>query len=322
MANVTVAPGPGSGSNSGMADAFTPATRRAFLALAAGLAPALVAARTRRPAGQETVRSGTLGSRRRVVSLAAPLDHPQGLTASADRTTWLVTSVVRASKTGVLAAFRASDGSLVRRVEVQDGPRYHPGGLDRLGDTLWLPVAEYRRASTSVVQARDVATLAVRSSFAVADHIGAVAATGAGLIGCNWDARLFYGWTPDGRETARVEHLGAARYQDLQWMGDALLAGGLLGDTGVIDRLGWPSLDLQERIVVGATDRGVVLTHEGMAVAGDEVLLMPEDDPTRVFVHEWTSARVVSDTSGPPAAVTPPTSPNEPEKSLFRKPRP
>ena len=296
-------------------------SRRHFLAIAASAAPVLLATRSLATAAQETVRSGSLGARRRVVSLAATLDHPQGITASADGTTWFVSAVLRKEQKGVLAAFRAADGSLVQRVEVQEGPRYHPGGVGRLGDTLWLPVAEYRRASTSVVQARDAATLALRSSFAVADHIGAVAVSSAGIIGCNWDARAFYAWTVDGRQTQVVEHLGAARYQDLHWMGDALLAGGLLGDTGVIDRLGWPSLDLQERIVVGQTDRGVVLTHEGLALAGDDVLLLPEDDPARVFVHEWTSTKAVPDA---PAAVTPSQtpSPNEPEKSLFRKPRP
>lgn len=297
-----------------------PGSRRAFLASFSAALPLLAGRATAACRGQETVRSGTLGPRRRVVTLAATLDHPQGLAASADGTAWFVSSVLRKAQKGVLAAFRAADGSLLRQVEVQDGPRYHPGGFGRLGDTLWLPVAEYRRASTSVVQARDVTTLAARSSFAVDDHIGAVAASAAGLIGCNWDARIFYGWTFDGRQTHRVEHLGAARYQDLHWMGDALLAGGLLGETGVIDRLGWPSLDLEERIVVGATDRGVVLTHEGMAISGDEVLLMPEDDPSRVFVHAWTSAKVVPDTAAP---APPATSPNEPEKSLFRtKPTP
>ncbi|MBA2353454.1 MAG: hypothetical protein H0V80_02165, partial [Acidobacteria bacterium] len=152
---------------------------------------------------------------------------------------------------------------------------------------LWLPVAEYRAQSTSVVQSRDVKTLALRTSFPVADHIGAVVATSGALIGCNWDARTFYEWTFEGRQTQAVVHPGAARYQDLAWSGDAMVAGGLLGDQGVIDTLAWPSLDLLERIVVGRTDRGVVLTQEGLALSGRQLLLMPEDDPSRVFVYEW-----------------------------------
>jgi hypothetical protein len=259
------------------------------------------------------VRSGTLGARARVVPLAATLDHPQGITASPDGTTWYVTSVLRKEQKGLLASFRAGDGSLLQRQEVQDGQRYHPGGLKRLGDTLWLPVAEYRRSSTSVVQARDAATLALRASFPVADHVGAVAPTPSSLIGCNWDARLFYEWSFEGRQVRVVEHDGSARYQDLQWMGDTLLAGGLLGDQGVIDLLEWPTLDLRERIVVGATDRGVVLTHEGIAVAGKHVLLMPEDDPTRVFVHEWVGPAAVEAVPAPPVSTT------EPETSLFKK---
>jgi hypothetical protein len=40
---------------------------------------------------------------------------------------------------------------------------------------------------------------------------------------------------------------------------------------------------------------------------------MPEDDPTRVFVHRWTGA---------PVPEPEPSRPNEPEKSLFRRPVP
>ncbi len=290
-----------------MPPAVPPVSRRAVLALLALARPAVLAAQ------QATVRSGSLGPLRRTVALNAVLDHPQGITPSADGATWFVTSVLRDEKKGLLAAFRASDGMLLRRVEVQDGPRYHPGGLGRLGDTLWLPVAEYTRASTSVVQARDTGTLALRSQFPVQDHIGAVAVTSGALIGCNWDARTFYEWTFEGAQTRVVEHDGAARYQDLHWAGEALLAAGLLGDTGVVDLLDWPSLDLRERMVVGKTDRGVVLTHEGMAVAGQDLLLLPEDDPSRVFVHAWTGAPV-PETAAP--------RPNEPEKSLFRRPVP
>ncbi|WP_239488863.1 DUF6454 family protein [Luteitalea sp. TBR-22] len=296
-----------------MVDLVRVPSRRAFLA-AAGLAmPAGLARTSLARTQQVSVRSGTLGTRLRTVPLGATLDHPQGITASADGTTWYVTSVLRKEQKGVLAAFRASDGGLVSRQEVQDGPRYHPGGLGRLGDTLWLPVAEYRRSSTSVVQARDAATLALRTSFAVADHVGAIAPTPSALIGCNWDARLFYEWTFDGRQVRAVEHDGSARYQDLQWLGDTLVAAGLIGDQGVVDLLEWPTLDLRERIVVGATDRGVVLTQEGMAVARNTLLLMPEDDPSRVFVHEWLGPAATEMTLVPPPSTT------EPETSLFKK---
>jgi hypothetical protein len=291
------------------------ASRRAFLTILGLTAPGLWSPSV--AAQQVSVRSGTLGSLLRTVTLGGVLDHPQGITPSADGGAWFVTSVLRQEQKGLLVSFRAADGAQVQRVEVQEGPRFHPGGLGRLGDTLWLPVAEYRRASTSVIQGRDARTLAVRASFPVADHIGAVAATSGALIGCNWDARRFYEWTFDGRQSQAVDHDGAARYQDLQWTADGLLAGGLLGDQGVIDLLEWPSLDLKERIVVGKTDRGTVLTAEGMAISGRELLLMPEDDPSRVFVHTWAGATVTEGTPPPP-----PKPQTEPETSLFKKPRP
>ena len=46
-----------------------------------------------------------------------------------------------------------------------------------------------------------------------------------------------------------------------------------------------------------------MLTAEGMAVSGGEFLLMPEDDPSRVFVHKWTGAAV------------PETAPRAPERA-------
>ena len=298
-----------------MAPSTPPASRRTFLALLGLAGPAWASSAL--AAQQVSVRSGSLGALTRTVTLNGVLDHPQGITASPDGATWFVTSVLREAKKGLLVAFRASDGAVIQRMEVQDGARYHPGGLGRLGDALWLPVAEYRRSSTSVVQCRDARTLAERSRFPVADHIGAVAVTSGALIGCNWDARLFYEWTFDGTQSRVVEHDGSARYQDLHWTPEGLLAAGLIGDQGVVDLLEWPTLDLRERTVVGRTDRGVVLTAEGMAVAGQNLLLMPEDDPTRVFVHRWTGAPVPEPSPSPS-----PSRPNEPEKSLFRRPVP
>lgn len=261
-------------------------SRRALLAALAAGVPVNVSSRPRLHA-QDAVRVGTLGRALRTVTLNATLDHPQGLVGNEGGTIWWVTSVLRGAKAGLLAAFRAADGMLLQSTDVQQGPCYHPGGISRLGDALWLPVAEYRAQSTSVVQCRDTQSLALRTAFPVADHIGALAVTSGALIGCNWDARRFYEWTFEGRQVQAVEHPGAARYQDMKWAGDAILAGGLLGDQGVIDLLAWPSLDLRERTVVGRTDRGVVLTHEGLAVSGDQLLLMPEDEPTRVFVYPW-----------------------------------
>ena len=58
------------------------ASRRSFLAVAAlaAAAPAVAVGRLR----QTSVRSGSLGTLLRTVPLAGTLDHPQGISASAD----------------------------------------------------------------------------------------------------------------------------------------------------------------------------------------------------------------------------------------------
>ncbi len=256
-----------------------PASRRAFLALL-GLAGSAVFRQAHPAAQQVSVRSGSLGPLIRTVTLNGVLDHPQGITTSADGATLFVTSVLRKEQKGLLVAFRASDGMLLQRVEVQDGARYHPGGLGRLGDALWLPVAEYRRTSTSVVQCRDVKTLAVRSSFPVADHIGAVAVTSGALIGCNWDARVFYEWTFEGKESKVVEHDGCRAVP-----GSALDGGG--PPRRRPDRRpgrGGPArmaLARPARAHRRRQDRPRRRSHgrKGWPCRGTELLLMPEDDP-------------------------------------------
>jgi hypothetical protein len=255
-------------------------TRRAWgLGLAAGLvAPALgQAGLVRQP------RPAALGAPTGSVPVGAAIDHPQGLEVSADGRTLWITSVVRARRAGLLIECEAETGALRRSMDVHVGDCYHPGGFSRTGDRLWVPVAEYRRASRSLVQCRDVGTLALVSTFEVADHIGCLAADGTRLVGANWDARTFYEWAPDGREVVRRENPQAAGYQDMKWVDGRLIAGGLLENTGVIDVLEWPSLTLLSRLEVGRTDRDVLYTHEGLAVTEDRVLVVPEDDPARVF---------------------------------------
>ena len=40
------------------------------------------------------------------------------------------------------------------------------------------------------------------------------------------------------------------------------------------------------RVRAGKTDRGVSLTNEGMTFRGGKLYLLPEDDPSRLFVFD------------------------------------
>jgi hypothetical protein len=152
------------------------------------------------------------------------------------------------------------------------------------GGSLWLPVAEYRRASSAVIQKRSVRSLELEFEFSVADHIGCISAGPDFLIGANWDSREFYVWDRNGQLLRKVANPTPNAYQDIKFVDGGLVASGLLPDhTGAIDWLEYPSFRLIRRLPAGKTSRGIPYTAEGMAIRGDRILLLPEDSPSRLF---------------------------------------
>jgi hypothetical protein len=217
------------------------------------------------------------------IALQGPLHHVQGIDVD-DESLW-VSSVDREQKRGFLFKLNRHTGQLIHKVEVQNGERYHPGGLTLDGENIWLPVAEYRRSSTSVIQLRDKRTLRLLRQFDVNDHIGCVAASGHRLYGGNWDSRQIYEWDKTGKQLAVRPNLTGTRYQDMKYIDNRLVGGGLRGPgKGAIDYLNPKSGELLRRIDVQTTDRGVVYTNEGMTVRAGRYYLLPEDDPSRLLI--------------------------------------
>jgi hypothetical protein len=217
-----------------------------------------------------------------VTVLESPTHHVQGIDVE-DGVVW-VTSVDREARKGYLARFDLASGRRLAMVEVQDGERYHPGGIHLDGGAIWVPVAEYRRDSSTWMQKRDKHTLALIAQFEVADHIGCVAVAGDVLWGGNWDSLRLYRWRKDGTRIDVRDNPTGTRYQDMKWVAGALVGSGLRSRTeGAIDWLDPGDLRVVRRIVTGATDRGVLFTHEGMAIAQQTLYLLPEDDPSRLF---------------------------------------
>jgi len=73
----------------------------------------------------------------------------------------------------------------------------HPRDADDV--SLYIPVAEYRASSSTVVQRRSRESLELISSFEVADHIGALALGPDRLYAANWDARKLVEISPEGK---------------------------------------------------------------------------------------------------------------------------
>ena len=155
------------------------------------------------------------------------------------------------------------------------------------GDSLWIPVAEYRRESSAVIQRRNKRTLKIESQFEVQDHIGAIAVTNQAVVGANWDARELYIWDRAGKLIRKVRNPSPVAFQDLKFIDGKLVGSGLdSSKSGAMVWMDWPSLKVVRTIWVGRTDRGVAYTHEGMTVRDGKLWLLPEDTPSRLFAFE------------------------------------
>ncbi|MCX6605026.1 MAG: DUF6454 family protein [Acidobacteria bacterium] len=215
-------------------------------------------------------------------NLVGPTHHVQGIDVEGEFV-W-VSAVEKATHKGFLSRFNAKTGQRLAMVEVQDGERYHPGGLQLSGDSIWLPVAEYRRESSAWIQKRNKHTLALEAQFPVADHIGCVAISNGVIWGGNWDSRHFYRWRPDGSLIDKRPNSTGTGFQDLKLRDGSLIGNGVKTPTsGTIEWLHPESLTVQRSISTGRTDRNVRYSNEGMAIDKDILYLLPEDDPSRLF---------------------------------------
>lgn len=223
------------------------------------------------------------------LKLDGQLFHVQGLEVAGQHI-W-VTSVDQANRTAWLHQFDRATGKFLRRLEVSDGARYHPGGISISGGSIWVPVAEYRPDSTSVLIEIDAETMSIRRKIAVADHLGCVAASGRTLVAGNWNSRLLYIFDLAKDAPPRVvPNPSSTQYQDMKFVGGQLVAGGSQTLwSGAIDWIDWPSLKIARSLRSGAVGvirpfgRGGAYTGEGMALNGRDLYLLPEDGPSRVF---------------------------------------
>jgi hypothetical protein len=221
----------------------------------------------------------------RVLALKTKTAHVQGI--DTDGVHLWVTSVDRDTRKGYLQEFAVADGRLERTVEVQDGARFHAGGIAADADSIWIPVAEYRASSTATIQRRNKRTMELEFQFPVADHIGCIAVTSQLVIGGTWDSRDFYVWDHQGKLIRKVAASSGNAYQDLKVRDGQLIASGLLsGNRAAVDWVDISSMKLIHRAAFGNTDRSQPLTREGMTVFENRLWLLPEDGDSRLFVFD------------------------------------
>ena len=264
------------------------------------------------------------------VPVAFPTFHPQGMVKIGD--TFFVSSVEVKQATkrfpapidgydrdpgagvGHLFKFDAS-GKLLADIVLGEGTIYHPGGIDYDGTDIWVPVAEYRPNSKSIVYRVDPQSMKATEVFRWADHIGGIVhdTEDQALHGVSWGSRRFYRWRLDAsRRLANVVAGGKPQmtmnpshyvdYQDCKYVGQRrMLCTGLadlrpapgatpfrLGGLDLIDlRDGRP---LHQVPVPLWTANGLDMTHNPtwfeLTSAGLRGYFMPEDNTSTVYVYE------------------------------------
>jgi hypothetical protein len=304
-----------------------------IIAIAAGVAALFVAGTTHADDAVADkflrVTKGSAWKPVAAVPLAFPTHHPQGMVKIGDR--FYMSSVEINERTqrfpeprdgldrtagkgvGHLFEFDAN-GKLLRQVKLGEGDIYHPGGIDYDGTHIWVPVAEYRPNSRSIVYRVDPATLQATEVFRFADHVGGIVhdKEAKTLNGVSWGSRRFYRWTLDGSlqvtnagdAPEKLRTLNTAHYIDYQdchaLSGSRMLCSGLnkykagdgpefaLGGIELVDlKTGRP---LHQVPVALWSDKGLVMTQNPFFAeaqgAGLRFYFVPEDDQSRMFVYD------------------------------------
>lgn len=223
------------------------------------------------------------------LKLEGDLFHVQGLELDSRRI-W-VTSVDQEKRKGYIHEFDRLSGKLLRRLELTDGARYHPGGISISGRSIWVPVAELKPKSSAILVEVDADSLQIRRKIHFADHLGCVAASGTALVAGNWDSELLYIFDLSNNARVRtVPNPSSTRHQDMKFVDGQLVAGGSLTLwSGAVDWIDWPSMKLRRTLRAGAIGpvrplgRGGPYTGEGMAIEGRDLYVIPEDGPSRLF---------------------------------------
>jgi hypothetical protein len=206
-------------------------------------------------------------------------------------------------------------GNLLADLTLGEGTVYHPGGIDYDGKDIWVPVAEYRPNSRSIIYRVDPETMKPSEVLRVADHIGAMVhnTDDNTLHGVSWGSRRFYRWTlgRNGRisnATVRPERLRTLNpshyvdYQDCKYVGNRrMLCTGVTEIRQTPDaapfRLGGIDLvDLRDGRPVHQvplflwTSGGLDMTHNPVwiepSARGLRGYFMPEDDKSTLYIFD------------------------------------
>ena len=251
-----------------------------------------------------------------------PTHHPQGMTIIDERIyVTSVEAIQRAKGIGKGHLFEIDfSGQLLRTLTLGEGPAYHPGGVDFDGERLWVPVAEYRPDSSTIIYSVNPEEMSARKVFSFPDHLGAIVYDRKQhqLIAMSWGARRIYrwkmvqsetGWRPEdpANPDRYVNPNHYIDYQDCQMCVGVrfILCSGLKHFRGTrskpggwtlggIDLIALDTLRPVHQIPVTLqTESGVPMTQNPFYVRtigeGLRFYFMPEDNTSKIYIYEMSA---------------------------------
>lgn len=208
-------------------------------------------------------------------------------------------------------------GEKMQSIQLGEAALFHPGGIDRDDLYIWIPVAEYRPNSRTIIYRVRISDLHVEEVLRLDDHIGAVICDWQQqrLIGMSWGARRIYIWPLDDHRLVSVDPKQAISapllnpqqfidYQDCQYIGDGFavcsgLANYNRGSSEVRFSLGGIDLwDLRQlrplhllpvTVQTDKTPRRVMTQNPFYVELREDGLrfhFIPEDEPSTYYVYE------------------------------------
>jgi hypothetical protein len=206
-------------------------------------------------------------------------------------------------------------GKLLADLPLGEGSIYHPGGIDYDGRYIWVPVAEYRPNSASIVYRVEPATMTATEVFRFKDHVGGIVhnTDAKTLHGVSWGSRRLYRFTLDdqGRvtnanvppaELRKTNKSGYIDYQDCKYLGrNEMLCTGLNNyqmkkDGPRFPLGGFEIVDLRTDQAIAQmpielwTESGFPMTQNPVWVeataTGLRAYFMPEDNKSTLYIYE------------------------------------
>jgi hypothetical protein len=201
-----------------------------------------------------------------------------------------------------------NQGKLVKDIRLGEGKMYHPGGIAFDGKSIWVPVAEYRPDSQSIVYKVDPQTMKAEKVFQVDDHIGGLVGQNGKITGVSWGSRKFYQWNEQGQQLLKKNNPSHfIDYQDCENVGPGkMFCSGISElpnpastnskpyELGGLALLNSKTLDMVHEVpVTEFSPQGHVLTRNPVFLQsssqGLRLFAVPDDDDASLLVYESTN---------------------------------